>query len=136
MQMLRRVAQTPRVAAYAMQVRAMSAAKVPVRLSDAEREKALTQITDAWQTVPNRDAIQRTFQFDDFNQAWGFMNRTALLAEKMDHHPEWFNVYNRVEVTLSTHDCSGLSERVSDICFPSFLFCSCSFLSSWMFGVA
>ena len=58
-----------------------------------------------------RDAIQKTFNFKDFNEAFGFMTRVALKADKMDHHPEWFNVYNRVEITLSTHDCQGLSER-------------------------
>ncbi|KAJ0392481.1 hypothetical protein P43SY_004012 [Pythium insidiosum] len=84
---------------------------VPTRLSDAERKVALQQLTSAWQLVEGRDAIQRTFQFEDFNAAWSFMSRTALLAEQMNHHPEWFNVYNRVEVTLSTHDCSGLSKN-------------------------
>jgi 4a-hydroxytetrahydrobiopterin dehydratase len=90
----------------------MSTSKVPVKLTQNEREKSFKEITNAWKQVENRDAIQRTFQFQDFNEAWGFMNRTALLAEKMDHHPEWFNVYNRVEVTLSTHDCSGISQKV------------------------
>eukprot|EP00945_MAST-04E_sp_MAST-4E-sp1_P003459 g3459.t1 len=59
----------------------------------------------------DRDAIQKTFEFVNFSQAWAFMSRSALLAEQMDHHPEWFNVYNRVEVTLSTHDCGGLSDN-------------------------
>jgi len=61
--------------------------------------------------VPGRDAIQRQFTFPDFNTAFGFMSRCALKAEKMDHHPEWFNVYNRVDVTLATHDCGGVSDR-------------------------
>ena len=61
--------------------------------------------------VEGRDAIKKHFTFKDFNQAFGFMTRVALKADKMDHHPEWFNVYNRVEVTLSTHDCKGLSNR-------------------------
>jgi 4a-hydroxytetrahydrobiopterin dehydratase len=60
----------------------------------------------------NKSAITKTFYFADFNQAWSFMSRTALLAEKMDHHPEWLNVYNRVEVTLTTHDCDGVSDKV------------------------
>ena len=58
-----------------------------------------------------RDAIQKTFQFKDFNAAFGFMGRVAMKAEKMDHHPEWFNVYNRVEVTLATHDAGGLTAK-------------------------
>ena len=58
-----------------------------------------------------RDAIKKKFEFGDFNQAFGFMTRVAIKADKMDHHPEWFNVYNRVEVTLSTHDCGGLSSN-------------------------
>ena len=61
--------------------------------------------------VEGRDAIQRTFQFADFNEAWGFMSRAALLAEQDGHHPEWFNVFNRVDVTLATHDCQGLSKK-------------------------
>lgn len=59
--------------------------------------------------VEGRDAIRKVFMFSDFVEAWGFMSRVALVAEKMDHHPEWFNVYNKVDVTLSTHDCKGLS---------------------------
>ena len=61
--------------------------------------------------VEGRDAIEKKFTFKDFNQAFGFMTRVALKADRMDHHPEWFNVYNRVEVTLSTHECQGLSDR-------------------------
>lgn len=65
-----------------------------------------------WAAVQGgRDAIQRTYRFADFNAAFAFMTRVALRAEQMDHHPEWFNVYNRVEVTLATHDCDGVSER-------------------------
>lgn len=63
--------------------------------------------------LEDRDAIKKTFVFMDFNQAWRFMSGVALLAEKLDHHPEWFNVYNTVDVTLTTHDCSGLSKKVT-----------------------
>jgi 4a-hydroxytetrahydrobiopterin dehydratase len=59
---------------------------------------------------PQRDTISKNFVFTDFSQAWGFMSRVALRAEQLNHHPEWFNVYNRVNVTLSTHDCGGLSK--------------------------
>ncbi|WP_281018270.1 MULTISPECIES: 4a-hydroxytetrahydrobiopterin dehydratase [unclassified Minwuia] len=79
------------------------------KLTESERGEALASISD-WSLVDGRDAITRTFQFKDFNAAFGFMSRVALKAEKMDHHPEWFNVYNKVEVTLSTHDAGGLTE--------------------------
>jgi len=62
-----------------------------------------------WAAAQGRDAIQRTYRFADFNAAFGFMSRAALMAEKLDHHPEWFNVYNRVEVTLATHDADGVT---------------------------
>lgn len=61
--------------------------------------------------VKERDAIYKEFLFKDFNQAFGFMTRVALKADKVDHHPEWFNVYNKVQITLATHDCGGLSTR-------------------------
>jgi len=64
-----------------------------------------------WQYVDGRDAISRCFQFDDFIKAFAFMTQIALKAEKMNHHPEWFNVYNRVEVTLTTHDSDGVSKK-------------------------
>ncbi|XP_065828265.1 pterin-4-alpha-carbinolamine dehydratase-like [Oscarella lobularis] len=64
-----------------------------------------------WKEVEGRDAIHKDFAFKDFNEAFGFMTRVALKAEKMDHHPEWFNVYNKVQITLSTHECQGLSMR-------------------------
>jgi 4a-hydroxytetrahydrobiopterin dehydratase len=70
---------------------------------------ALASLPD-WTAVEGRDAIQRTFTFKDFNAAFGFMTRAALAAEKLDHHPEWFNVYNRVEVVLATHDADGVTE--------------------------
>ncbi len=63
-----------------------------------------------WSPAPGREAIQKSFRFKDFNQAFGFMTRIALHAEKLDHHPEWFNVYDRVEVTLATHDAGGVTE--------------------------
>ncbi len=80
------------------------------RFTESERQAALTELT-GWQAAQGRDAIQRSFKFRNFSEAWGFMNRVALLAETQDHHPEWSNVYNRVEILLSTHDCDGLSER-------------------------
>lgn len=64
-----------------------------------------------WRMAEGRDAILREFRFRDFSEAWGFMARVALLAEAQDHHPEWSNVWNRVEILLSTHDAGGLSER-------------------------
>ena len=82
------------------------------KLDEEERNTALSSLHKAgWTEVEGRDAIYKEFLFKDFNQAFGFMARVALKAEKMDHHPEWFNVYNKVHITLSTHDCSGLSEN-------------------------
>ena len=80
------------------------------KLTETERRSALADLPQ-WALVQGRDAIQRSLKFKNFNEAWGFMNRVALYAEKQDHHPEWFNVYNRVDILLSTHDCGGLSER-------------------------
>lgn len=80
------------------------------KLDDGERAK-LSQRLPHWSMVAGRDAIARSFTFADFNAAFGFMSRVALLAEKQDHHPEWFNVWNRVDITLSTHDAGGLSQR-------------------------
>jgi 4a-hydroxytetrahydrobiopterin dehydratase len=71
-----------------------------------------TKVGGANDSQPGPSALTKVFHFLDFNQAWSFMSRVALLAEKMDHHPEWFNVYNRVEVTLTTHDCGGISHKV------------------------
>ncbi len=79
------------------------------KLSEAARATALADLP-GWAEVDGRDAISKTFTFKDFNQAFGFMSRVALKAEAMNHHPEWFNVWNRVEVTLSTHDAGGLTE--------------------------
>ena len=80
------------------------------RLSGAARSAALAKL-NGWSDVPGRDAIARTFTFKDFNEAFGFMTRAALVAEKSDHHPEWRNVYKTVEVVLSTHDAGGVTSR-------------------------
>jgi 4a-hydroxytetrahydrobiopterin dehydratase len=80
------------------------------KLDDAARA-AIGARLPQWKMVDGRDAIAKTFTFKDFNAAFGFMARAALVAEQMNHHPEWFNVWNRVEVTLSTHDAGGLTER-------------------------
>ncbi len=79
------------------------------KLSAEARKTALSRLK-GWSEASGRDAITKTFVFADFNQAFGFMTRSALVAEKLDHHPEWFNVYKNVEVTLSTHDAGGLTE--------------------------
>lgn len=80
------------------------------KLDEAQR-RTLAHDLPAWQPAENRDAIVRAFRFADFSSAWAFMSRVALLAEKHDHHPEWSNVYNRVEILLTTHDANGLSAR-------------------------
>ena len=80
------------------------------KLTGSTRKSALAKL-DGWSEVEGRDAISKKFAFKDFNEAFGFMARVALIAEKLDHHPEWFNVYNRVEVTLATHDAGGVTER-------------------------
>lgn len=79
------------------------------KLDEAARE-AMSARVPGWQMADGRDAIQKTFKFQDFNAAFGFMTRAALIAEQLNHHPEWFNVWNRVDVTLSTHDAGGLTE--------------------------
>jgi 4a-hydroxytetrahydrobiopterin dehydratase len=80
------------------------------RLSEAERNAALERLP-GWRLHEGREAIAKRFDFDDFNSAFGFMTRVALVAEKMDHHPEWSNVFKTVDVTLSSHDAGGLTER-------------------------
>jgi 4a-hydroxytetrahydrobiopterin dehydratase len=82
-----------------------------VQQLDGVARAALAETLPAWALVEGRDAIHRAFKFADFSAAWAFMSRVALLAEKHDHHPEWFNVYNKVQITLSTHDAGGLSQR-------------------------
>jgi len=72
-------------------------------------EAAIAQL-DGWGAAAGKDAITKTYRFADFNEAFGFMTRVALMADKLDHHPEWFNVYNRVEVLLTTHDADGVTE--------------------------
>ena len=80
------------------------------KLSDTARETTLEPLLkDGWEMVEGRDAIKKTFEFKNFVEAFGFMTRVAIWAEKWNHHPEWFNVYKTVEVTLSTHDVGGLS---------------------------
>jgi 4a-hydroxytetrahydrobiopterin dehydratase len=79
------------------------------KLTADARQAALAKLS-GWAEVSGRDAIAKTFVFKDFNQAFGFMTRAALVAEKMDHHPEWFNVYKTVDVTLATHDAGGVTE--------------------------
>ena len=83
---------------------------MPTRLTDAERS-ALTGKMPGWSLVDGREAIARSFQFNDFSEAWGFMNRVALLAESQGHHPDWSNVWNRVRIELSTHDAGGLTDN-------------------------
>jgi len=80
------------------------------RLEGAARRQALGALS-GWSEVEGRDAITKTFTFQDFNQAFGWMSRVALAAEKMDHHPEWQNVYRTVEVTLATHSAGGVTQR-------------------------
>ncbi len=88
----------------------------PAHLTGADRDAALAPLlASGWTLAADRDAITRTFRFKDFSAAWGFMSRAALVAEKLDHHPEWANVWNRVEVTLTTHDAGGLTQLDVDL---------------------
>ena len=83
---------------------------VATRLSQAERAAALQTLTN-WQITPDRDAITKPFTFANFNAAFGFMTRLAMVAEKLNHHPEWSNIYKTVTITLTTHDAAGLTAR-------------------------
>ena len=90
------------------------------KLSDTDRVDMIDPLMKVgWTMVEGRDAIYKEFVFKDFNQAFGFMTRIALRADKMDHHPEWFNVYNKVQITLSSHDVAGLSNR--DVTLAKFI---------------
>lgn len=91
------------------------------QLNEAERQSILAEFSE-WKYDPQRDAISRKFEFSDFSEAYAFMTRVAIHADKADHHPEWFNVYNKVDITLTTHDAKrpdgengGLSERDVDL---------------------
>ena len=80
------------------------------KIAEPDRAEALARLSEShWALVDGRDAIQKSFKFKNFIEAFGWMSQMAIVAEKMNHHPEWFNVYNRVEVTLTTHDADGLS---------------------------
>ena len=82
------------------------------KLEGKAHEEALIKLAETgWSALEDRDAIQKTFKFKNFVDAWGWMTRMAIVAEKMNHHPEWFNVYNRVDVVLTSHDVDGLSDR-------------------------
>ncbi|KAI9249901.1 transcriptional coactivator/pterin dehydratase [Sporodiniella umbellata] len=90
-------------------LRAFSTLRVR-RLSTEQKQRVLTPLlSQGWQELKERDAMMKEYEFKDFNEAFGFMSRVALKAEQMNHHPEWFNVYHRVQVTLTTHDCQGIS---------------------------
>lgn len=84
------------------------------KLDAAARAAALKDLPH-WHDVGGRDAIARKFEFRDFNEAFGFMTRAALVAEKLDHHPEWFNVYNRVTIDLTTHDAGGITAKDAEL---------------------
>ena len=88
------------------------------KLTGKARNDALGTL-EGWSDVQGRDAIRKSFKFADFNQTWSFMTRVALAAEKADHHPEWSNVYNKVEIALSTHDAGGFSDK--DVALARFI---------------
>jgi 4a-hydroxytetrahydrobiopterin dehydratase len=84
---------------------------MPKLLTDAE----LQTFSGEWKLASDKKSVQKSFKFPDFVEAWGFMTRVALHAEKADHHPEWFNVYNKVDITLNTHDAGGLTQKDLDL---------------------
>lgn len=88
------------------------------KLTSEERSTQLSQLS-GWQAVAGRDAIHRQYKFADFNEAFGFMTRVAIKAQEMNHHPEWFNVYRTVDITLTTHEANGVTER--DIALARFI---------------
>ncbi len=90
-----------------------------VKTLDPAARRRFFEEHPGWKPVEGRDAAQKGFKFADFNEAFGFMARVALAAEKVDHHPEWFNVYNRVDIVLSTHEAGGLTER--DVALARFI---------------
>lgn len=107
-----RVAKQKIVLSRFVSLQSSSTTDIPVKLSEKSRADTLHSLKrQGWFLVNGRDAITKKFIFKDFVEAFGFMTQVAIQAEKMNHHPEWFNVYNNVEVTLSTHDCGGLSQN-------------------------
>jgi len=88
------------------------------KLTQEQRSQALAQLV-GWKAVEGRDAIAKSFKFADFNAAFAFMTKVALMAEKSDHHPEWSNVWNKVDITLSTHDAGGVTEK--DLALAKFI---------------
>ncbi|MEM9284692.1 MAG: 4a-hydroxytetrahydrobiopterin dehydratase [Pseudomonadota bacterium] len=101
------------------QARRRSSSLSMVAKLDPAARSAFFKSHTAWSEVVGKDAAKTTVQFENFKQAWAFMSQVALFAEQTDHHPEWFNVYNRVEITLTTHDAGGLSER--DVAMADFI---------------
>eukprot|EP00444_Apocalathium_aciculiferum_P005615 CAMPEP_0183398150 /NCGR_PEP_ID=MMETSP0370-20130417/11066_1 /TAXON_ID=268820 /ORGANISM="Peridinium aciculiferum, Strain PAER-2" /LENGTH=107 /DNA_ID=CAMNT_0025579133 /DNA_START=59 /DNA_END=382 /DNA_ORIENTATION=- len=91
------------------------AARIPVRLTAEQVSAAARGLSPHWKLAENSANLRRTFRFNDFTSAFGFMSRVALHAEKADHHPNWSNVYNTVEVTLWTHDADGLTQKDIDL---------------------
>jgi len=105
---------------YFFSTTTMASSPKKAKLSEEERPAVFGPLKESgWSMVEGRDAIYKEFMFKNFNQAFGFMTRIALKADKMDHHPEWFNVYNKVQITLSTHDVGGLSQK--DITLANFI---------------